>query len=76
MFCRPTAILGGNVQNGFPYLSDYQSELGGLTFPSDGASVAPYPFYDRWGDTWNVTHGNDHAECGARHGRSWRFWQR
>ena len=51
----PDGILGGNVQNGFPYLSDYQSELGELTFPSDGASVAPCPFYDRWGDTWNVT---------------------
>ncbi len=44
----------GNVQDGFPYLSSYQSTLGALCYPSDGASP-PYPFYDRWGDTWNVS---------------------
>ncbi|MDB6065724.1 MAG: guxA1, partial [Pedosphaera sp.] len=51
----PTGIIAGNVQQSFPFLPLYQSELGGLTFPSDGAATAPYPFYDRWGDTWNVT---------------------
>ena len=25
-----------------------------LCFPSDCAATAPYPFYDRWGDSWNV----------------------
>jgi hypothetical protein len=45
----------GNVQNGFPYLSSYQSVLGSLCYPSDGATYAPHPFYDRWGDTWNVS---------------------
>src|SRR6185369_4762237 len=24
-------------------------------FPSDDASSSPYPYYDRWGDNWNVT---------------------
>jgi hypothetical protein len=28
--------------------------LGSLCYPSDSASN-PYPFYDRWGDTWNVS---------------------
>ncbi|MDB6017633.1 MAG: hypothetical protein JWR19_2122 [Pedosphaera sp.] len=51
----PTGIPIGNVQDGFPFLSLYQSQLGALCFPSDGASTAPYPFYDRWGDTWNVS---------------------
>jgi len=44
----------GNVQDGFPYLNTYKSELGSLCFPSDGAST-PNPFYDRWGDTFNVS---------------------
>src|SRR5439155_18283462 len=26
-----------------------------LTFPSDAATTAPYPFYDRWTDGWNVS---------------------
>src|SRR5581483_10707213 len=51
----PTGMPIGNVQDGFPYLSLYQSELGGLCYPSDGAGTAPYPFYDRWADTWNVS---------------------
>jgi hypothetical protein len=28
--------------------------LGALSFPPDGAPTAPYPFYDRWGDSFNV----------------------
>src|SRR5207247_10838018 len=26
-----------------------------LCFPSDESATAPYPFYDRLGDSWNVT---------------------
>jgi len=26
-----------------------------LAFPSDSAGTAPYPFYDRWTDGWNVS---------------------
>src|SRR6185503_2187285 len=45
----------GNIQSGFGYLENYKSELSALTFPNDSASVAPYPFYDRWTDSFNVT---------------------
>jgi hypothetical protein len=27
----------------------------GATFPSDNVDNAPYPYYDRWGDDWNVS---------------------
>jgi hypothetical protein len=50
----PDGIPIGNIQASFDYLPLYGSELGNLTFPSDGAA-SPYPFYDRWADTWNVT---------------------
>jgi Glycosyl hydrolase family 9/Cellulase N-terminal ig-like domain len=51
----PSGIPIGNIQSDFDYLWDYAGELEGLSFPSDGADTAPYPFYDRWGDSWNVT---------------------
>lgn len=54
----PSGIPVGNITDGFDYLPPYQSELGALCFPTDGATVAPYPFYDRWGDSFNL-----HAEA-------------
>ncbi len=51
----PSGIPQGNIQSGFAYLDRYKSELGGLTFPGDGIAAAPYPFYDRWGDSFNTT---------------------
>ncbi|HXA14884.1 MAG TPA: glycoside hydrolase family 9 protein [Opitutaceae bacterium] len=51
----PDGIPIGNVQANFDYLPPYGFELGKLTFPLDGSAVSPYPFYDRWADTWNVT---------------------
>ena len=51
----PSGIPIGNIQSDFGYLWDYAGELEELSFPSDGAATAPYPFYDRWGDSWNVT---------------------
>ncbi|MDX1953042.1 MAG: glycoside hydrolase family 9 protein [Verrucomicrobiota bacterium] len=51
----PSGIPLGNLQGGFPYLHHYEKELGSLPFPPDGAETAPYPFYDRWGDTFNTT---------------------
>jgi hypothetical protein len=51
----PSGLPIGNIQSDFDYLWDYAGELEELSFPSDGASNAPYPFYDRWGDSWNVT---------------------
>jgi len=50
----PSGIPVGNITASFDYLSPYQSELGALCFPLDGLSTAPYPIYDRWGDSWNV----------------------
>jgi hypothetical protein len=42
------------VQANFYYLWYYQAELEKLCFPPDGGA-SPYPFYDRWGDVWNVS---------------------
>ena len=50
----PSGIPIGNIIAGFDYLSAYQGELGALCFPLDGSFTAAYPFYDRWGDSWNV----------------------
>jgi len=44
-----------NIQEGFTWTWVYGGELSTLCFPSDGAATAPYPFYDRWSDFWNVT---------------------
>ena len=33
----------------------YKQELGALSFPADASEASPYPFYDRWGDTFNLT---------------------
>lgn len=45
----------GNIQGGFVWTGTYASALEAMDFPSDDASSAPYPYYDRWGDSWNVT---------------------
>jgi hypothetical protein len=51
----PSGLPLGNIQGGFAYLYHYKRELGALTFPPDGAANNPYPFYDRWGDSFNTT---------------------
>ncbi len=51
----PTGIPLASIQSGFAYINTYKSELGQLCFPQDGSATAPYPFYDRWADTFNVT---------------------
>ena len=51
----PTGLPLGNIQGGFAWLENYKQELGELCFPPDGASTNPYPFYDRWGDSFNTT---------------------
>jgi len=50
----PSGIPLGSMQTGFSWLGTYGSSLGGLTFPADSASTAPYAFYDRWADTFNT----------------------
>ncbi len=51
----PSGIPVGNIAANPGYLYTYQGLLEGLCFPSDNVTVAPYPFYDRWSDSWNVT---------------------
>jgi hypothetical protein len=51
----PSGIPIGSIQGGFMYLEPYKRALGLLTFPSDGDRDNPYPMYDRWGDSFNVT---------------------
>src|SRR6185436_8353115 len=51
----PTGLPLGNVQGGFAWLENYKQELGALCFPPDGSWENPYPFYDRWGDSFNTT---------------------
>jgi hypothetical protein len=51
----PTGIALGNIQEGFMFLDPYKKELGALTFPPDWDTQNPYPFYDRWGDSFNTT---------------------
>jgi len=50
-----TGIPIASIQQGFVYTSTYGTQLASLTYPSDDANTALYPFYDRWGDTFNVT---------------------
>jgi hypothetical protein len=50
----PSGIPLGNIQGGFGWLDPYGAELGELSFPLDGAETAPYPMYDRWGDSFNL----------------------
>jgi hypothetical protein len=50
-----TGVPLGNIQASFDYLQKYGAELGNLSYPSDNATTGPYPFYDRWSDTFNVT---------------------
>jgi hypothetical protein len=51
----PTGIPLGNIQGGFGWMDLYQKELEELSFPSDGSGNEPYPFYDRWGDSFNLS---------------------
>jgi Glycosyl hydrolase family 9/Cellulase N-terminal ig-like domain len=51
----PSGIPLGNVQGGFGWIDQYGKELGALSFPPDDDPNAPYPFYDRWGDSFNLT---------------------
>ncbi len=51
----PTGLPLGNLQTAFQHLPPYGAELRDATYPDDNAPVAPFPFYDRWSDTFNVT---------------------
>lgn len=51
----PSGIPLGNIQAGFMWIDHYKQELGALTFPPDSDQANPYPFYDRWGDSYNLS---------------------
>jgi hypothetical protein len=51
----PSGIPLGNIQAAFQYLPDYGLDLRNASYPDDNATSAPYPFYDRWSDAYNVT---------------------
>jgi hypothetical protein len=51
----PPGIPLGSLQAGFGWLDPYKKELGALTFPADSAQDNPYPIYDRWGDSFNLS---------------------
>lgn len=51
----PTGIPLGNIQAAFGWNYTYEKQLDALSYPSDGAEAAPYPFYDRWGDVFNLS---------------------
>jgi hypothetical protein len=52
----PSGIPVGNIQQQFLNLWSYNTDFEELCYPSDSNSaVSPYPFYDRWGDFWNVS---------------------
>lgn len=49
----PSGLPMGNIESQFYNLYTYNTDFEALCYPSDTASN-PYPFYDRWGDIWNV----------------------
>jgi hypothetical protein len=50
----PSGIPIGNIQGGFQSMPNYGPQLREASYPADDAA-APYPFYDRWSDAFNVT---------------------
>jgi hypothetical protein len=51
----PAGIPIGDVQSDYTWMDFYKRELGALSFPLDGDARAPYPIYDRWADTFNLS---------------------
>jgi hypothetical protein len=51
----PSGIPLGNLQTAFQHMPAYGFELRDATYPDDNAPLAPFPFYDRWSDAFNVT---------------------
>ena len=51
--CRVRACRSATFSRALITCALYGAELAHLSFPSDGATTAPYPMYDRWGDAWN-----------------------
>jgi hypothetical protein len=60
------------MQSGFGWLEFYQRELGALTFPRDGEIPSPYPIYDRWGDSFNLS--TEFVIPNQAHGLAYTAW--
>jgi hypothetical protein len=50
----PSGLPMGNIETQFYSIWGYDTDFEALCYPSDRDNSAPYPFYDRWGDIWNV----------------------
>jgi hypothetical protein len=48
-------VLIANIIAAFQPTYTYGYELNALTYPADSAATAPYPYYDRWCDDWDVS---------------------
>lgn len=51
----PTGIPLGNYQSGYDCCYDNLPDRLEIDYPKNDATTDPYAFYDRWGDTFNVT---------------------
>lgn len=67
-----TGIPLGAIQAGFGWVEFYGRELGALTFPLDGDEKAPYPIYDRWGDSFNLS--TEFVAVNQSRGLAWLAW--
>lgn len=50
----PSGLPIGDLIPGFGWLPGYGPDRKDLSFPPDDDPLNPYPFYDRYGDTWNT----------------------
>jgi hypothetical protein len=51
----PGGIPIGDVQSDYTWMDFYKREPGALSFPLDGDHNAPYPIFDRWADSFNLS---------------------
>ena len=51
----PDGVPHGDVVPEFARLEGYEDELKRTSVPSAGDEADPYPFYDRWGDSFNTS---------------------
>ncbi|MEZ5326307.1 MAG: glycoside hydrolase family 9 protein [Verrucomicrobiales bacterium] len=50
-----SGIPVGSLQSGFRWNHRYETHQTELTWPSDDSDDAPYPFYHRWADSYNLS---------------------
>jgi hypothetical protein len=51
----PSGIPLGNVQGGMSWVEPYKDLPDKMSIPSYDNEQAPYPFYDRWSDAFNLS---------------------